>query len=188
VLLAELKKTYAGDADTLIVEELGLCTGNSRVDVAVINSALIGYEIKSDQDTLIRLPNQIEIYRRILDYVIVVACPEHVERIMQLTPEWFGITAARGCAEAVELQQVRPGRANPSVEPYALVQLLWRDEALQLLKESGLDRGVRSKPRADIWQRLAQARPVAELGRLVRNQLRSRIDWRQPAQTGASGV
>ena len=34
------------------VEELGVCRGRVRVDVAVVNGTLHGYEIKSDRDSL----------------------------------------------------------------------------------------------------------------------------------------
>ncbi|WP_300554835.1 sce7726 family protein, partial [Desulfovibrio sp.] len=72
----ELKKFYEnGD---LILDELGVCSGASRVDVAVINGALHGYEIKSDQDTLDRLPQQILSYSRVLDRVTLVACDNHL--------------------------------------------------------------------------------------------------------------
>lgn len=184
----ELRGLHEGDADALIIEELGLCTGTARVDMAVINSSITGYEIKSDQDTLSRLPGQIEVYSRALDYVTVVACPAHVEKIVRLVPAWFGITEAQADGAAVALQRVRAGRKNPSVDPYALVQLLWRDEALSLLREFGLERGVKSKPRAAIWRRLADARPVEELGRRVRHQLRSRAGWRTSGQAAGSQV
>lgn len=185
VLRENLKRAHERE-DALIIEELGLCTGNARVDVAVINNALAGYEIKSDRDTLIRLPNQIEIYSRVFDYVTVVACAAHVKKIASLAPDWFGITEAFAEGEAVALKTVRPGRSNPSVDAYSLVQLLWRDEALKLLTEFGIERGVKSKPRAEVWKRLAGARPVEELGRIVRHQLRTRKDWRDVQQPGQS--
>jgi hypothetical protein len=49
--------------EVLIVDELGLAHARSRVDIAVINGCLHGYEIKSAQDTLARLPAQIATYR-----------------------------------------------------------------------------------------------------------------------------
>jgi len=43
------------DPDTLVVDELGLKHGKCRADIAVINGHLMGYEIKSDDDSLRRL-------------------------------------------------------------------------------------------------------------------------------------
>ena len=47
-----LSAEHAGDAGTLIIEELGLCQHDSRIDVAAVNGELNGFEIKSDSDTL----------------------------------------------------------------------------------------------------------------------------------------
>jgi hypothetical protein len=47
--------------NTLVIDELGLAHAKSRIDVAVINGCIHGYEIKSDKDTLDRLSKQIDI-------------------------------------------------------------------------------------------------------------------------------
>jgi hypothetical protein len=52
-LLRRLSSDYADDADTRIVEEMGVWSGSVRIDVAVINGELSGYELKSDRDTLV---------------------------------------------------------------------------------------------------------------------------------------
>jgi hypothetical protein len=51
-------KEHHGDANTLVVDELGLRHGTCRVDIAVVNGFIHGYEIKSDADTLERLPRR----------------------------------------------------------------------------------------------------------------------------------
>ena len=50
---------------TLFVNELGLNHGRFRADIAVMNGKLVGYEIKTDQDTLVRLPAQIDGYNEV---------------------------------------------------------------------------------------------------------------------------
>lgn len=53
-----LKETLANEhkgTDTIIVDELPICWGDARIDLAVINGRINGYEIKSDRDTLDRL-------------------------------------------------------------------------------------------------------------------------------------
>jgi hypothetical protein len=54
-LHAHLIVEHQEEPDTRFLDELSLC-GLVRVDVAVINGTLAGYELKSDQDTLRRLP------------------------------------------------------------------------------------------------------------------------------------
>jgi hypothetical protein len=54
-----LAAEYAFDDDTRIVEEMGVWSGSVRIDIAIINGSLSGYELKSDRDTLDRLPHQL---------------------------------------------------------------------------------------------------------------------------------
>lgn len=181
-LHAEMQRVHAGDPQTRIVDELGLCQGVARVDVAVVNGSVHGYEIKSAHDTLVRLPGQSDVYSRALDFVTIVVAKTHAQKIRAAVPRWWGIWSAAEREGAIHLKPVRKARPNPSVEPMALAQLLWREEALDALTSLGLDRGMRSKPRAALWQRLAEALPVEELGEVVRQYLKRRgADWRVDA-------
>ena len=60
------ERLHPWDSNTRIVEELGLCQGVARVDLAVVNGTIHGYEIKSERDTLTRLSGQAEIYNHII--------------------------------------------------------------------------------------------------------------------------
>ena len=66
------------DPQTLIVEELGIRQGAARVDVAVVNGSLHGYEIKSARDTLERLPKQSELYSSVFDTITLVTAENHL--------------------------------------------------------------------------------------------------------------
>ena len=94
VLRQRLDASYGTDASTIIVEELGLCRGTVRADMAVINGILKGYEIKSDRDTLTRLANQAGTYNRIFDTLTIVVADRHLERTEQIIPSWWGIEVA----------------------------------------------------------------------------------------------
>ena len=54
-------KPYRTAPNTIVVDELGLSHAKARIDVAVINGCVHGYEIKSSLDTLNRLPAQLEL-------------------------------------------------------------------------------------------------------------------------------
>ncbi len=58
-------------AKTLVIDELGLAHGKGRVDVAVLNGWLHGYEIKSSKDTIRRLDSQIALYVKCLEKVTI---------------------------------------------------------------------------------------------------------------------
>lgn len=173
---------HAGDDDTLVVEELGLCQGAGRVDLAVINGSMAGWEIKSARDTLDRLPGQIDIYAQVLDEVTLVASERHVAHALDVLPGWWGVEVAVAVNDEVLIEPARTGARNPDVRPLAVAQLLWRDEALGLLERLGLSGGLRSKPRAVLWDALATQVPERDLRRHVREALRARDRWRTPSR------
>jgi hypothetical protein len=174
---------YAKDSDTRIVDELGLRHGIARIDIAVVNGIIHGYELKSDKDNLKRLPHQIQIYSSVLDKVTLVVGIRHAHEATELVPDWWGIKIAKvGPRGAFEFESYRTARANPSLDPLSVCKLLWRDEALTLLDELGEAEGVRHKPRAIVYSRLSQVAALGMLQERVRRQLKSRTNWRSVEQ------
>jgi hypothetical protein len=178
-LLAEMDRIHPDKRETLVIEELGLCQGIARVDVAVVNGTVHGYEIKSERDTLVRLKSQAQIYSKALEFVTIVAAPGHIPRIKKIVPTWWGIWTAIQIGEQVLLRESRKAHRNPCLAPEAVVQLLWREEALEILLKHKLANGVASKSRQHIWNRLSSSFTVEELGDMVRTCLKQRpASWR----------
>lgn len=178
-LRQRLTTDFGSDPTTLIVEELGICRGTVRADMAVVNGALKGFEIKSERDSLSRLPAQVSAYNKVFDTVTIVVAARHLHKVEALVPAWWGIFHAddRGCA-CPDLVCVRGEGVNIDVDPFALAQLLWRDEALHILEANGLAAGLRSKPRRYLWNALAENIKLSDLRELVRTHLKSRRRWR----------
>ena len=104
--------------DTLVIDELGLAHARSRIDVAVINGCIHGYEIKSAKDNLDRFATQIDIYRQTLQKLTLVAAPKHVASIMSQAPEWCGvIVAEQGPRRGIVFHVLRNPVANPDIDP-----------------------------------------------------------------------
>ena len=80
--------------DTLVIDELGLAHARVRIEVAVINGCIHGYEINSAKDNLDRFATQIDIYLQTLQKLTFVAASKHVAAIMSHAPEWCGVIAA----------------------------------------------------------------------------------------------
>ncbi len=177
-LREQFGSVHKGDPDTVIVDELGLCRGTARIDMVVINGSLNGFEIKSERDTLERLPAQQEIYSKILDTVTLVTGEKHAKKVLEMVPAWWGLTKAIVEDGKIKLTCIRTPNPNPNVDPLALAQLLWRDEALALLTEFRLDKGLRNRPRRALWQKLAEHVSAEVLGALVRERLKTRKNWR----------
>lgn len=176
-LVAHLHRQYEGDTNTLIRHEFGLCAGRARVDLAVINGEISGFEIKSDEDTLARLAGQASTYGRVLDRVTLVTTARYADRATALVPPWWGVWIAHARRAGIRLDQVRAGKVNDGVDAFAVAQLLWRDEAMQQLRDRGMHRGLSSARRWFVWLRLAEQVGLDELRTLVRDTLKRRQPW-----------
>jgi hypothetical protein len=176
-----IRSRYAARADTLVFEELGLRHGSGRVDLAVVNGTIHGFELKSDLDNLNRLPHQIQIYNSVLDKVTLIVGRRHVDAANRLIPDWWGVKlAAVGKRGGIVFSQLRRARSNPCVDALGVAKLLWRDEALSFLVELGQDVGVRSKPRKVLYQRLTQVVALPEIRRRVCERMKCRENWLIP--------
>ncbi len=166
------------DPSTLIIDELGLAWGAIRVDVAVVNGQIHGYEIKSDADTLGRLRAQAAMYGRVLDRVTLVA-GRLLEEARHVVPEWWGLCEAREVEPGrVKLKHVRAAKRNRAIDLEALAMLLWRDEALAILEETGGAAGLRSKPHRDHYREQVRRLTGTQLRTRVREALKQRPSWR----------
>ena len=180
VLRSKLRRKYANGTDTVVIEELGLCRGQVRVDVSVVNGLLHGYEIKSDRDSLRRLSGQVDLYGKVFDRAILVVGERHLDEALDNVPEWWGVLLARRSAKGLQLKTMRSPRSNPKKDPRALVELLWLDDALALLEERDAARGYRGKARWIIWDRVCELCSLDEIAKAVRTQLKARAKKRVP--------
>lgn len=177
-LTTNLAVTHKGDPNTLIREELGLEHGQVFVDVAVINGEIHGYELKSERDTLARLPHQVEVYSAVLDRATLVVGGSHLAEALTLIPKWWGVEKATAQpGGGVRLQTLRKARRNPRQQPLSVAKLLWRDEVLEVLEAIGAAKGLRSKPRKMLYERLVEVMPAEALRAEVRRVLKSRESW-----------
>lgn len=183
-LKCKLEKKYKKNSNTRIIEELGITHGAARIDIAVVNGVIHGYELKSDKDTLIRLPEQIKIYNSVLDKVTLIVGNSHVHEAIKIVPEWWGITIAKmnSAKSKVTFCNIRESRLNPNPIYTSIASLLWREEALNILKEINEAKGMRSKTRNIIYQRLAEALNEQDLKKKVRECLKTRVNWRSDLQ------
>lgn len=172
-----LAAEHDGDPDTRIVEEMGIWNGTVRVDLAVVNGELTGFEIKSAKDTLARLPAQAALYNTVFDRVCLVAAEKHISRAAAEVPGWWGVIVARPAQQGVDLEEVRAGGINPDVDPIQVARLLWRTEALELLVRYGAAKGVRSASREKLSERLVQSLAPDILRHEVRRCLKDRPAW-----------
>jgi hypothetical protein len=165
--------------DTVVIHELDVCGGTSRIDIAVVNGQLHGYEIKSQQDNLMRLETQIEDYSQIFDTMTIVITENHIGKVVELVPDWWGIQYVTGDPENLDIYTKREARKNESINSYQLAQLLWRDELFMLLKEKVKQtNGFASKTRRQLAQLVTDYISFDEIEKYIKSILKSRIEWK----------
>src|SRR5690625_2530468 len=108
LLLDELHTEYSYCNETRIINELGLDFGASRIDVAVVNGIMHGFEIKSDLDNLDRLPRQMEYYNKAFERMTLVVSRKHLSEAKGIIPSWWGIKTIS--ADRTRLINIRKGR------------------------------------------------------------------------------
>ena len=164
---------------TLVIHELGLVHAKSRIDVATVNGVIHGFEIKGSQDSLARLPQQLDTYAQTLQRLTLVVASRHVERVHDLTLEWVGITEVHlGKRGAVGFHARRPSRRNPDVDTYLMAHLLWRDEVQAILTARGATKRELRAPRAELYRLLVQDVTEHQLIRLIKSAMMQRPAWR----------
>ncbi len=170
------------DSSTIVVDELGLRHGKCRADIAIINGHLIGYEIKSDVDSLRRLDGQIASYNAVFDRVFVIVAERHLNEAIAMLPEWWGIiSVTEGQRGAVNFKTVRRPKRNTCVDNYAVAQLLWRNEAREILENLGIHGKQLREKRANLYIRIVSRLDSSELRATIREYLMKRINWRHPS-------
>ncbi len=174
-----LKRRYANDNKLRVIEELGIQHGSARIDIAVVNGTLNGYEIKSDHDTLRRLPGQMDAFNHVFDKMTLVVGKKHLYEAMNMVPDWWGIIVAKiEMNGSVVFNNIREGELNQKRDSVSMARLLWRKEALDILKKEGQAKGFLSKPRDSIYIKLVSVLDQNTLSAKIREAIFFRTDWR----------
>ena len=167
-------------ADTIIVDELGLAHADVIVDVAVINGHLHGFEIKSAADSLLRLPRQICVYEQCLEKLTIVCDKKHLRGVTDLAPDWCGVLeVTKGARGGIAFETIRPPKLNPHVQAERLAYLLWRPEAVELLRKLGVPPKLLRQPRKQLYACLAQHFTTSEITAFIRRSMGTRQVWRR---------
>jgi hypothetical protein len=176
-----LKKLVAhrNAPNTIVVDELGLAHAKVRIDVAVINGCIHGYEIKSSVDKLSRLPGQLTHYTKCLGKLTLVCAPRHIEKVNEIAPAWCGILEADiGARGAIAFRSIRRARKNPDLDMVQLAHLLWRPEIISLLQDLNIPSKELRQSRKHLYKLAAELLTARELTSVIRKSMQARKTWR----------
>lgn len=167
---------------TIVIDEMDICAGRSRVDIAVINGKMHGYEIKSKQDTLERLPRQVEDYNKIFDTMTLVVFENHLDKVYELIPAWWSVKSVSEKDSKIVITTRRKGKINTNLDIDSIVLLLWRDEMINILMMyTDVRKGYKSKTRKQLGELLTSNIEREQIPLIVREQLKFRKSWRAVA-------
>jgi len=161
-----------------LVEEMEVCSGRARIDLAVIGDHLIGIEIKGPKDDVSRLPGQVKAYSECFDLVVLVVHEDLAQKADALIPDWWGLVVGLQREGRIRYRFERRPQPNPSLNLEKLLSLLWRGEIDALLSDL---LGATPKPRATkktIRAELLARIDASILRHASLQKLRERTDWR----------
>lgn len=175
-LIDELNKINA-QHDYRIIEEMAVCDGEARVDVAVANGKLCGYEIKSDADTLGRLALQQKCYDKTFDTVSIVVGQKYKDLIEEYVPDYWGIYVVSEIYGQCRIKRKRAAKINKNIKAISLIELLWKEELILLLKSAGI-KGISGKNRRILRQIVMDNFTLKQIRDYTRETIKSRENWR----------
>lgn len=170
---------HAECADTEILHEMKMPRPSARIDLAVINGELAGFEIKSDLDTLTRLRRQAPAFNAVFDRVYLVTTDRHAAAAKSAVPDWWSILlpAPETSGGVNQFEVAQRGGTNPAVDLEAVVHVLLRKEMLDILDGHNLTRGRRAQSREILISAILTELSQAEIKQAVREALKWRVRY-----------
>lgn len=165
---------YVNDSSTIVIPEMNILNGYVRIDIAVINGEFHGYEIKSDVDTLQRLPRQSEYYSKVFDKMVLVTTEKYVNEVEKIIPSWWGIKFYNKYGELITL---RNENYNYNVDAYSRLTLLWKDELIELLSRY-CNKKYKSKTRLALIDIIVKEVPKDIILDYTKEVIKLRTNWR----------
>ena len=106
---------------------------NCKADAVILNGTSSAYEIKTEYDNLLRLPDQIVAYLSAFDHVWVVTTASIADSVLNSVPKSVGIIIL---TEKYTFRTIRPSVSNiASVCPSVIFDTLRKDEYISIVEE-----------------------------------------------------
>lgn len=106
--------------------------GSCKADIVVLNGTATVYEIKSERDSLARLANQVENYKRVFAKVNVITSESHIAGVLETVPTDVGVMCL---SKRYQISTVREAVDCPErICPVTVFQSLRTAEAIAILR------------------------------------------------------
>lgn len=124
------------DENSVLVSELTIDNWTHRTDIVLANGRLWGFELKSDRDSLTRLPSQIESFSRHFEKFVLVVARKFEKRALELIKNVNGAGLWVAFDDGAIIEKVRP--RTQSISPDASISLITVTELRRLLSSNGI--------------------------------------------------
>ncbi|NHC44350.1 sce7726 family protein [Motilibacter aurantiacus] len=149
----------------------------ARLDALLVADRICGFEIKSDVDSLARLPRQIQAYGAVVERAVLVVSERHRAAALEAVPHWWSVWVAGLKGEHVVIRSAKRGRLNPALNPLAVSTFLTREDLLHALRSRG-HAGLSSFTVDQLRQQFTTGIAAREAVRVARSYMIERRDWR----------
>ena len=110
--------------------------GSCKADLVILNGTATVYEIKSERDSLSRLVNQVENYKRVFAAVNVIASEGHIDGVLKIIPDDVGVMCL---SKRYRITQVREAIVCPDrICPVTVFESLRMAEGIAILRAMGV--------------------------------------------------
>lgn len=123
------------DANSVLVSELTVANWAHRTDIVLANGKLWGFELKSERDSLSRLPTQIEAFSQHFEKFVVVVADKFEARAEKLVRNVSGTGLWIATESGTLIEKIRPS-ARP-MAPAVAISLMTVKELRKFLVANG---------------------------------------------------
>ncbi|WP_085124124.1 sce7726 family protein [Tistlia consotensis] len=110
--------------------------GKSKADLVILNGTATVFEIKSERDSLARLANQVENYKKVFAAVNVIASEAHVGGVLATVSDDVGVMCL---SRRYSISTIRDASDRPDrISPVIVFESLRSGEARNILRKLGV--------------------------------------------------
>ena len=148
--------------------------GSCKADLVILNGTATVYEIKSERDSLARLVNQVENYKRVFAKVNVIASEGHIDGVLNTIPDDVGVMCL---SKRYRITSVREAADRPErICPVTVFESLRMAEGISILRAMGVavPEVPNTRKHTAMRELFATRDPVAVHAEMVRTLKRTR--------------
>lgn len=158
-----------------IIDELEIDGGKARIDIALIDKCIHGYELKSDADNLSRLPRQMHYYSKALDRITLVVGYSLVFDALEMIPSWWGVQVVEKDQKGgITFVVIRDSHNNPNLDPFSMIRLLNAAEVCSVLSAKNIRFSTKSVSSGAVYSLMASHFSLQQIKCFVRQSLLTR--------------